>query len=156
MSKRPAILLEVLIAFTLIVLCILPLIYPHVFILRSEKKFISTVELDHHVNLLYADRLQKLFQNEIPWQDIENGLEIPIDSRLLESINYKGDLPFTGYYKFIKEKQNPRKEADKTAYIFHLLFVFTPKPGYFLEQDQKEKNPKIIYRYRVGIERNRK
>lgn len=152
--RQPAILLEVLIAFTLIALCILPLIYPHVFILRSEKKFISTVELDHYVNLLYADRLQKLYQNEIPWQDIENGNEIPIDTQLLEAIHYKGDLPFTGHYKFIKEKQKPRKESERTVYIFYLQFLFSPKLGYFLEKESK--NQKLIYKYRLVVERIKK
>lgn len=158
LKRLPIVLLEVLIAFALIALCVLPLIYPHVFILQSEKKFISTVELDHFVNLLYADRLQKLYQNEIPWQDIENGNEMPIDSHLMESVKYKGDLPFTGYYKFIKERQKPKppKESDKTVYIFELKFVFVAKPGYFLEKDLKEKNPKITYKYQVAVERIRK
>lgn len=156
-SKRhPAILLEVLIAFALIALCVLPMIYPHVYILRSEKKFIATVELDHYVNLLYADRLQKLYQNEIPWQDIENGKEMPIDSQLLEAVGYKGDLPFTGFYKFIKIVQKPKKEADRAVYIFQLEFIFVAKPGYFLEKDLKEKNPKITYTYKVAVERIRK
>lgn len=155
-KRRPAILLEVLIAFTLIALCILPLIYPHVFILRSETKFGSTVQLDHYVNLLYADRLQKLYQNEIPWQDIENGNEIPIDSHLLEALGYKGDFPFTGYYKFFKEKQKPRKDAERNVYLLQLQFVFTAKPGVFLEKDLKDKNPKTVYKYRLVVERLKK
>ncbi|HEV8052742.1 MAG TPA: type II secretion system protein [Parachlamydiaceae bacterium] len=151
-SRRPIVLLEVLIAFALIALCILPLIYPHVFILRSEKKFISTVELDHTVNLLYADRLQKLYQNEISWQDIENGAPIPITPAMVEAAGVSGDFPFTGTYQFIKKRQKPKDPKDKSAYVFSLEFSFMMKPGYFLEKDTKEEN-KFIYIYQVPVER---
>lgn len=155
--KHPFALLEVLIAFALIALCALPLIYPHVFIMQSERKFTSTVELDHLVNLLYANILQKLYQNEIPWQSIEEGNEIPIDSQLLQSIHYKGDPPFTGVYKFTKLRQRPRsKDAEKSAYLYQLEFIFSLKPGYFFEKIQKDNTQKLTYRYQIAMERNRK
>lgn len=155
-SRRPVILLEVLIAFALVALCVLPLIYPHVFILRSEKKFIATVELDHLVNHMFADILQKLYQNEIPWQDIESGREIPIDETWLEHLGYKQMLPFTGTYQFIKARQKPDKPAEVTAYLFRLEFTFTAKPGFFLEKDLKDDNPEISYNYQIAVERIQK
>lgn len=149
--RRPVVLLEVLIAFALIALCILPLIYPHVFILRSEKKFISTVELDHVVNLLFADRLQKLYQNEISWQEIESGNPIPITPSMIEAAGYSGDLPFTGTYQFVKIRQKPKDPKDRSAYLFSLEFTFTAKPGQFLEK--KGDDSKIVYKYQVPVER---
>ena len=150
-DRRHIALLEVLIAFAIVALCVLPLIFPHVFILRSEKKFIATVELDHAVNLIYADKLQKLYQNEISWQDIENGTEMRIESQLLKSAD-KQDLPFTGTYKFVKARQKPRKPVDRSAYIFNMEFTFTPKPGAFLEK-KSENDQTITYKYQVPIER---
>lgn len=158
--RRPIVLLEILIAFALVALCILPLIYPHVFILRSEKRFISTVELDHFVNLLYADRLQRLYQNEIPWQDVENGKELPIDASILESMKYSGNLPFLGTYQFVDIRHKPRKPEDRTVYLFNLIFTFLPKPGFFLEKQAKTEEAiereKIIYKYQVAVERRLK
>lgn len=154
--RRPIVLLEVLIAFALVAICALPLIYPHVFILRSEKKFIATVELDHLVNLLFAELLQKLYQNEIAWPDLENGKDLPIDSHLLESIGYRESLPFVGTYKFITIRQKPRKAADKTVYLFRLELTFIPKPGLFLEKKLKGDDTKIIYNYQIAVERNLK
>lgn len=145
-KRQPAILLEVLIAFALIALCFLPLIYPHVVILRSEKKFISTVELDHYVNLLYADHLQKLYQNDIPWQYIENGAVIPIE--------LPKDLPFSGHYQFIQEKKKKSKDLNQIVYIFNLYFVFVPKPGYFMEK--KSENLTYKYKYRLCVEKVKK
>lgn len=153
-KRRHVALLEVLIAFALVALCALPLIYPHVFILRSEKKFISTVELDHVVNLLYADLLQKLYQNEISWQDIENGKEISIEDSSLEAIHQKEKLLFNGTYKFTKIRQKPPAPAENTAYLLSLEFNFKIKPGFFLEKDLKDKTPVITYKYLIPLERN--
>lgn len=153
-QRRCILLLEVLIAFALIVLCILPLIYPHVFILRSEKKFVATVELDHVVNLLYANILQKLYQNEIAWSDIENGTKIPIDASLLETVGYKQELPFEGSYHFTLLRQRPRSAADVTAYLFILEFAFTPKHARFFEKKTETDSDKIVYKYQVAVERS--
>jgi hypothetical protein len=152
--RRHILLLEVLIAFALVALCVLPLIFPHVFILRSEKKFNATVELDHTVNVLYADILQKLYQNEIAWSDIERGTELPIDAYLLQAIGYKKELPFTGTYQFVHLKHRPRTPGDITAYLFSLQFSFTPKPQLFLEKNVEGNQEKIVYKYQVAIERN--
>lgn len=78
LRRRPILLLEVLICFALIALCALPLIYPHVFMLRSEKQYVNAIELDHFVNILFIDTLQKMYQNEISWAQIEGGKRIPI------------------------------------------------------------------------------
>lgn len=152
-NKRSIALLEVLIAFAIIALCIIPLIYPHVFIFKSEKKFVYAVELDHLANLLYADVLQKLYQNEIPWENLEKGERFPIDSRLLESLGYDEQLPYQGTYQFITIKQKPHKPSDRSVYLFELIFTFTESPTFFLEKDLKEKNPQVIYRYQLAMER---
>lgn len=155
LRRRHILLLEVLIAFAIIALCVLPLIYPHVFILRSEKKFNATVELDHTVNLLYASILQKLYQNEIAWSDMEKGTELPVDPSLLEAIGYKKELPFNGTYQFTEIKHRPRSAADITAYLFSLKFSFTPKSQLFLEKISSEPET-IVYQYEVAMERNTK
>ncbi len=148
-TKRPVALLEVIIAFALIALCILPLIYPHIFILRSEREFISAVELDHLASRLYADRLQKLYQNEIPWQQIESGIATPIDESMLQAAGYSGVLPYTGTYQFVKVRQRPPKPVDKVAYLFQLEFIFTEKSE---RKDLKKELPKTTYKYLVPME----
>jgi hypothetical protein len=69
-QRRHQSLLEVLIAFALIALCVLPLIYPHVAIYKAQNKFARKLELDHVVNLLYGKVLEKLYMNTIPWADL--------------------------------------------------------------------------------------
>lgn len=71
-TKRPFLLLEVLIALALVALCAIPLIYPHVAIYLSQKEFVSKIELDHKVSLNYVNILEKLHRNEISLDDIRN------------------------------------------------------------------------------------
>lgn len=150
-KRRCIALLEVLIAFALIVLCVLPLISPHLLILKSERQLVQLVELDHIVNLLFANRLEKLYQNKIPWEEIKNSREVPVDESLLQEIGYSGKLPFVGFYRFIEEKhKNSSEAAEKAAYLFKLIFSFS-KP-----KDVKETEKKLEYTYLLTIERRTK
>lgn len=149
LRRRPIMLLEVLIAFALIVLCALPLIYPHVFILRSEKKFVSTVELDHFVNLLFVNMMQKLYQNEIPWSVIEEGKPQPIEESMMQTIGSGEDLPFDGSYRFKVARKKVSKDENHAAYVFDLIFTFIPKKGAFPEKV----TDKYVYEYKVVVER---
>lgn len=150
---RPVALLEVLISFALIVLCVLPLISPHLYILKSERQFIHLVELDHSVNLLFANRLERLYQNKIPWEDIKSGREIPIDDFLFEEAGVKGKLPFKGSYRFIEEKHKQSPEGtEKAVYLFKLIFSFV-KPT---KEKDPEKEKRLEYTYLLAIERRQK
>ncbi|MEI8364844.1 MAG: type II secretion system protein [Parachlamydiaceae bacterium] len=130
--RRYMMLLEVLIAFVLVVLCALPLIYPHALILRSEKQFTAIVELDHFVNLLYTDILQKMYQNEIPWSSIQSKKNLPINDAMLSSLGYENKLPFNGTYRFEDKKHKISSDQDHAAYWLKLIITFTPKKGAFI------------------------
>lgn len=149
LTRRPVLLLEVIIAFALVALCVLPLIYPHVFILRSEREFISEVELDHRVNLLYADVMEKLYRHEIPLQDILDGKETPVDLSAGGKITEKGALPYTGVYRFVKFKQRGKEEDSHKAYLFKLIFTFKPAGGIL----EGKSNKQLTYEYLIPIER---
>jgi len=114
-------LLEVLIAFLLIAMCLLPLLYPHTFILTSQRRFIDEVELDHKVNLQYADIVKALYRNDISWEAIMSRVEFPIDTT----------LPYKGSYHFGKRRrQKPNKDdASYTLYLLPLEMTFVPKKG---------------------------
>jgi hypothetical protein len=144
-GQRHVVLLEVLIAFILIVLCILPLIYPHVAIYRAEKQFIDTVKLDHDVNLLYGHILQKLHQNTIPFSDLENQVQRPVDNKLWEEAGIKEMPPFEGIYKFTIRNKKPLQPAPK-MYLFYLDFTFVRKGA-------KENEDPLKYHYEIFVER---
>lgn len=157
-QKRPLILLEVLIAFALVVLCVLPLIYPQVYILRSEREFVETIELDHAANLLYGNRLQKLYLNEIDWGEIEGEKPIPITEAMMSESGIKREFPYKGEYQFFIIKRKPPKPEDH-LYLVRLIFSFTStKKNKKLNKNGKEsdESKKLTYAYDIFIEKRPK
>src|ERR1700722_13895 len=86
-DKRPFLMLEVLIAFALITLCATPLIYPHVSMIKAQKEFINKMKINHSVNLIYVNILEKLHRNEIPLQDIEDKKLFNVEAEELKDIS---------------------------------------------------------------------
>lgn len=156
-KKRHLILLEVLIAFALVALCVLPLIYPQVFILKSEREFINTIDLDHTVNLLYANRLQKMYQNEIGLSEIEGGKPVSITEAHLQEIGYTKEFPYKGEYQFTILKRKPPPPEDR-LYLVKLVFSFTQKKTFQAKNKELgDKKPKeLTYEYEIFVERRPK
>jgi hypothetical protein len=152
-KKRHMILLEVMIALALIALCVLPLLAPHAFLLKQQKQFISTIELDHMVNLLYADTVERLHRQEIAWQSIQEKTVFPVDASTYARIHYDKTLPFTGSYRFEDSKH---KINDKENWGVHLLkLVFTFVPTQIIAEGETEKKLKTFeYTYQVFVTYN--
>ena len=92
-SKRPILLLEVLVAFFLIVVAIFPLVGPHVFIYKSQRQFIDKIGLDRVVNEIYVDVLTELHENRIYLFDILEEIanaRLEIGKRVLKCITNGG------------------------------------------------------------------
>lgn len=111
-KRHPFALLEVMIAFSLTVLCVLPLIYPHVEMYRAKKRFLERVEQDHAVNLLYVELLEKLYQHEIPWETIQSKKISPV-----EKLGYKGT------YQFEEIKHKPPEASGFTVVLVGLKII---------------------------------
>lgn len=130
-KRRCFLLLEVVIAFALVVLCALPLVYPHVFISQAQKQFISKLDLDHAVNLLYADVLLRIYTDEILWNQMlseDNQIPLyPIDETMLRRAGIEKPLPFKGSYFFREVKHKPSKDQGSLkAYLIQVEFLFYP------------------------------
>lgn len=126
-KRRPILLLEVLIAFAIIVLCIFPLIYPHAAMAKAQREFIKKIELDHVVTLLFAQIYQDLLMNKIEWNEIENKKKFEILPQDLQKLNQGRSLPYKGYYRLESIKHKPKSPQETTAYIYELTLKFTPQ-----------------------------
>ncbi len=148
-KKRNNLLLEVLIAFAIVVLCILPLLYPHVGVIRSQQEMITAVQLDHFVSLHYANTLEKLYLNEIPWETLHSDKPIPIDKEMIKKLGIKEAIPYKGTYHFIDVKHKPKKlEPDtKALYLFKISYEFQP-----IRNNKGEKEKK--YNYQFVLQKN--
>ncbi len=150
-------LLEVMIAFALVVLCVFPLLAPHVAMLKAERQFIRKVDLDHVVNILYADVLEKLYLNDLGWNDLMQ-TEFSIPNERIKSLGYSPLLGYEGSYNF-KEVPPRFKPRDVNAlyslFLFTLTFNFIPTELSQASEEEKEKG-RLKYRYDVFVVRDRR
>ncbi len=114
--KRYFLLLEVMISFALVVLCALPLIYPHTYILRMQREFIQEIELDHYVNNNYAELTEMLYKNQVPWEVISGKRTLPLNPP---------DIPVTGTLQFEEKKHKPDEAPTYGVYLFEITYTFT-------------------------------
>jgi hypothetical protein len=71
MKRKPYLLLELLIAFTLVALCAVPLVRDPLHSLRSEIRTFEKMELERLSEVSFADIKAELYRNEIPWKTFE-------------------------------------------------------------------------------------
>lgn len=95
-SKRHFTLLEVLIAFLLIIIAAIPLLAPYPYMLNKEKLFIQQLEMDRLASIYYVDLMAKIIRNEINPSQMKEGETRPIDE--------KSKLPYKAQYVFDEEK----------------------------------------------------
>jgi len=145
-SRRYMMLLEVMIAFALVALCILPLIYPHVAIYRAQRQFERKVQLDHAVNLLYGEVVQRLYLNRIPWDQLLHA-SFPVDEAMLTNAGVDPtQYSYVGNYRFTEELHKPKKPAPYSVWLLNLTFRFVPK--------EKTSAEPLEYEYEVFIVRD--
>lgn len=144
-------LLEVLIAFVIVVLCAIPLIYPHTAMLKAQNQFVRKMELDHAVNLLYGHVVEKLYLNKFNWNDI-NMTAFDVTDEMLKEAHYDKPLQYQGSFAFIEENHKPKEIGNYNLYQYNLVFTFIPNEL----KNKKELKPedKLTYRYTVFLVRD--
>jgi len=114
--------LEVLISFALITLCAVPLIYPHISMIKSQNQFINKMKINHSVNLIYVNILEKMHKNEILLNDVEEKKIFNVEPEDLKDI-----VGYKATYQFITEKHKRRNSSGQTVCLTTLQLQFIPK-----------------------------
>lgn len=141
-KRRYFLLIEVMIALTLIIFAVLPLIYPHFYIYKEQKSFVNKLNLDLAVNHFYAHIIEQLQRNEISFQDIEQGTKMALDLNGIEGL--AANLPYIGHYHFAIVKS--KKSARFGLYEVQLHIQILPK--------EKSDNKKALnYEYLIFVGR---
>lgn len=150
-SKRYFSLLEVLIAFFLISMCALPLIYPHAFIYRQTKEFAEEVDLDRIAGVVYSTILERLYANEFEWQQIMEGQAFPIDEELFRRAGItQNNMNWKGQFKFevLKEKTNAGKNGNTDKNIVTVDLIAT-----HLAFTRGQQAKPFVYSYQAVVRR---
>jgi hypothetical protein len=144
-SKRPFLLLEVLIALSLVTLCAIPLIVKPIRAYRSEIAHLEAIERERLADWTFSEIQEQLYKNAIPWERLPNFQRTTGPFSLNEStIHIPGIKPkqigrsFTLYGQ--GEKQNNRRE------IFRMIYVTIEFQPPFAKKNK-------IYTYRTIVKR---
>ena len=119
--------MEVMIAFLLIIFCLVPLMYPNFVIYKEQLKMNQKIELDHTVTLLYGDLLEQLHKRTIPYEMITSKelVQIPI-SYATAGIDEK-KFPFTGTLQARRIRQKGQKKGSYIVALVELTYSFIKK-----------------------------
>lgn len=117
--------MEVMIAFTLILFCLVPLIYPNFAIYQSQQEFISKMKVDHAASLLMGELTEKLHRREIPFdqliQNTPTPIEIPPESLRTAGIdsNFPYIVSLTAQKIIVKGEDKGNFIAARTNFTYH-------------------------------------
>jgi hypothetical protein len=73
MQKRSFVLLEIIIAFSLVGLCIVPLVRQPLKLYQNEMQFLEKMELERLADWTFTEIKERLLKNEIPWGELPRG-----------------------------------------------------------------------------------
>ncbi len=136
-------LIEVLIALSAVLLCILPLLQPHIAMIQSEHTFTREVQLDRVVNQLFAELLVSDFYNQkIGWEAVSSPRSVLVTSEAVQRLGYQGSYVITHLA--------PAGGALDESKPFHLLqiqYVFEPA---------LKKEKKLTYTFQLFVQREKK
>ena len=114
-SRRGFLLLEVMIAFGLLAISSIPLIYPHLMILKEERILIEELNFEMAAKNVIACIIVDLYENAVPFNLIETQgvLEVPKE-KLLSGGFPEGTLERA--YVTFEQKHKPKEPAAITLY----------------------------------------
>ncbi|MBI3508250.1 MAG: hypothetical protein HY069_01255 [Chlamydiia bacterium] len=140
MQKRSFLLLEILIALSLIGICIVPLVSRPLELLQAENKILWEMEGERLADWTYSEIQIQLFKNAIPWEKLPTKEKKKVDFSLPDII---ANIP--GKERRIKRhftlEYDLGRDVEAQSYrLFKVQIHFTP-----------ELNKKKGYEYQVIV-----
>lgn len=147
--KRSILLLEVLISLALVVLCIFPLLAPHVYILKAQYQFNHKIALDQIVGKVYVRILEKLYQNEIPWTAIENKQTFEIDEDMESAAGIDKNFGYKGTYRLSIIRDKGGEGYPISSNVIEATLTFLPKDLSSDLSGEEKNTAATVFRYQL-------
>lgn len=132
MQKRSFVLLEILIAFSLVGLCIVPLVRQPLKLYKNEVEFLEKLELERLADWTFTEIKERLLKNEIPWDELpkkkkQTTSSYPLPPAIIEIPSCKTKEITRS---FVLEMRG-RKKGSKNRDILQIgVFVYLNKKKY--------------------------
>lgn len=123
--RFPFLLLEVMIAFGILAISAIPLIYPHLLILKEERALILELDVDLAAQNLITDLIAELHENRVPFRLIEDD---GVYEMTKEKVSKAGVPPEAVERAFVRfeQKHKPKNPSSSTLYYvkgtLHILY----------------------------------
>jgi len=146
LRKVPFLLLEVLVALTLVILCAVPLILKPIQVYRAERFFLEEVEGERLADLTFSEIKEKLLNNEIAWEKIPDMNQTSSPFKLPPGTLFvPGRAPKRVERTYTLRCKGEKKGLNGETYkMIHVKVEFSPE----LSRRKKKEN---AYRYRVAV-----
>lgn len=128
MKKRTYLLLEVLVAFMLAAICIVPLVSQPLKLYRNEVDYFETMEKERWADWTFLEIKEMLLKNEIPWEKIPS--QGFYSSRFKLSpipLHIPGIRSKTIKRSFVLRNSKQKIKPDGTLYLQVYVYVFLNK-----------------------------
>ncbi len=128
-NRRHFLLLEVLIAFSLVLLCAFPLLTTQVFIAKAEKQSLHDIEIDRLVNIVLVHIVQDLYNQKPEWKELNEGIEIRLEKEWLDKSSFPKIFPYeVKVHLKLKEEEDTEEETkEDTKYLLQVTIQFVPQ-----------------------------
>lgn len=95
--KRPYLLLELLLAMTLIVGCFFPLLKAHTTLKKRQIEDFENLQLENRALIAFSDLKQQLLSHAFSWKELSQGVEgtLPTPISLLNGLCYETHFRIT-------------------------------------------------------------
>ena len=139
-SKRYFQLLEIMVAAFIILICAAPALRIYTSTFLQQQDILKVNQSDHLSHLIHANIIEKLYKQEIPFQDILDKKRLSVDdSELNKELQLFG---FEAFYSFQGSDSKKREKKDKkpSMYLVSLLITIVDKKS----KDEKKYDYKIF------------
>jgi hypothetical protein len=128
-KRRPYMLMELLVAFSIVGLCVIPLIRTPVNVFKTEIESLEKMALQRIAELSFASIKEQLYKNEISWKALsENGTEEPhfvdkVKISLGKDLNRDYERKF-----FLWSKKTDSGKNGEEYRLLNTKITFSPLP----------------------------
>lgn len=145
-KRRPFQLLEVMIAFFILLVCAVPTMRIFTSIYQSQQEIVRKNERDHLARLIHAKLTEKLYKREIPLGEVQVRVPIDLQDRDIEDKLKKLAYTFAGTFT-VTNTHTPQSAGYPTEYLGEFVFSLTD-----LNPSSHKDSQEGVYTYFVFID----
>lgn len=125
--KRSFLLLELLISFALIMLCLFPLIKPHACMRQKDRLYLEQMQFERIAQEAFCQLKKKLYANKKhTWDDLRNGVSGDLSKKFTIQSGKSSTKAYCCHYE-IRELDHCNKYAPKrTGIVIEIDLNFSP------------------------------